>query len=948
MAQQKPIKYSDTVLLPKTNFPMKADLPKREPEFLSQWEKLDIYHKLLEKNSAGKTDKRFILHDGPPYANGHLHMGHALNKILKDIIVKFNSMQEFYSPYVPGWDCHGLPIEHQLMKEKNWDKRKVGRVQFRQEATRYAENFVNIQRQEFKRLGVFGEWDKPYKTLSPDYEACIARTFYDLLEKGFIYREKKPVYWCIFDETALAEAEVEYEDRTDTSIFIKFPIQEWPNNETAQNVAKAAGKRVSVLVWTTTPWTLPANVALAFHPDQTYFLWESKSTTEKFIVGAPGLKVLEKKYGAGGKTDVQITGLELEGILCKNPLNNNSSSGVLAEFVSSEDGTGVVHIAPGHGQDDYMVGREYGLPVLSPVDERGRFSSEVLPNSLVGQSVWDANKNIIQILSAAQMLVEEERISHSYPHCWRCKNPILFRATEQWFLRVDDAFRKKLLEQVDRVEWIPDYGKERILGMLKTRPDWCLSRQRYWGAPIPMFFCESCREPLKDANVFSHVVELFRKSGSNIWFEKEAKDLLPAGAKCAKCGKTGFRKEDDILDVWFDSGVSWVSVLRERLGVSDRKDVMYLEGSDQHRGWFQTSMLPAAALTGEPPYRKVLTHGFVVDGEGRKMSKSLGNVIAPQEIQEKYGADVLRLWVAMSDYREDVRLSQEILNHVVDTYRKIRNTLRFLVGNLSDFDPARDAAPFEKMEAIDQEIMAFLDGIIVDVNEHYEKSEFHLVSNSICNDLCINALSGYYLDVQKDILYCDEPNSPRRRSAQTALLHIAKDLSRMLAPLLSFTAEEVWQTLRTQNQLKASTDREESVFLNAFPAPRGIELSHGEPLAVLAQLKKSINLELEKERQKGVVKGANDAHVKYSNKSAPDALTKIYVGKLSSYMGVAKFSLNPDGANGTEQIKIEKAPGAKCERCWIFREDVGQDKDHPTLCGRCAKAVRATLTETPT
>ncbi len=942
MTTQKPIKYSETVFLPKTDFPMKADLPKREPEFLSQWEKLDIYHKVLERNSTGKADKRFVLHDGPPYANGHLHMGHALNKILKDIIVKFKSSLGYYSPYVPGWDCHGLPIEHQLMKEKKWDKRKVGRVMFRQEATRYAENFVNIQRQEFKRLGVFADWDNPYKTLTPDYEAGIARTFYDLFEKGFIYREKKPVYWCLFDETALAEAEIEYADKTDASIFIKFPIQEWPNNETAQNVAKAAGKRVSVLVWTTTPWTLPANVALAFHPEQTYYLWESKSTNEKFIVGAPGLKVLEKKFGKESNTDTQISGLELEGLLCKNPLNNNASSGILAEFVSSEDGTGVVHIAPGHGQDDYIASREYGLPVQSPVDERGHFTPEVLPNSLAGMSVWEANKAIIQLLTASHMLVEEVAISHSYPHCWRCKNPILFRATEQWFLRVDDAFRKRLLEQVDRVEWIPEYGKERILGMLKTRPDWCVSRQRLWGAPIPMFFCEGCREPLKDEKVFSHVTDLFRKHGSNIWFEKDSAGLLPAGAKCAKCGKTGFKKEEDILDVWFDSGVSWVSVLRGRLSVTERKDVMYLEGSDQHRGWFQTSMLPSVALTGEPPYQKVLTHGFVVDGGGRKMSKSLGNVIAPQEILEKYGADVIRLWVAMSDYREDVRLSQEILNHVVDTYRKIRNTLRFLVGNLADFDPAKDAVPFEKMEAIDQEVLGYLDGIINDVKKHYDGSQFHLVSDSVCNDLCINALSGYYLDVQKDILYCDEQNSPRRRSAQTALLHIAKDLARMMAPMLSFTAEEVWQTLRAQNLLKASTDKEESVFLNPFPAPRGVKFPDGEPLAALMELKKAINLTLEKERQKGAVKGSNDAVVKYSGKP----FAKSYSGKLTAYMGVSKFQI--DAEDGKElSITVEKASGAKCERCWIVREDIGRDAEHPTVCARCAKAVRAQLSVTP-
>ena len=568
------------VQLPKTNFPMKADLPQREPGLLAHWEKIHLYKKIQERNAGGAP---FVLHDGPPYANGAIHVGHALNKILKDIIVKYKGLRGFRSPYIPGWDCHGLPIEHQLMKEKGWDKRKVGRVPFRHEATRYAEHWVEAQKREFKRLGVLGDWDHPYKTLSPDYEAGIARTFYDLFEKGYIVQDKKPVYWCPTCETALAEAEVEYADKTSTSVFVKFPVVEWPANEDAQRMAKTPGKKVSVLVWTTTPWTLPANVALAFHPEGRYRLFESAQTHERFLVGDPGWKLLEEMFGPGKANAPAVEGLSLEGLVAKNPLNNNDSQGVLADFVSAEEGTGVVHIAPGHGEDDHAVGKAYGLPVLSPVDDRGRFTPEVLPNDLAGVSVWDANPVIVERLAKAQTLLKEVKISHSYPHCWRCKNPILFRAALQWFLKVGDAFRTALIQSTNHVEWIPEYGQERILGMLRTRPDWCLSRQRFWGTPIPMFLCEQCREPLRDRAVFDRVVAEFHKHGGDVWYEKDAAHFGATGP-CPKCGHKGHRKEEDIVDVWFDSGVSWAAVLGQRPETrgTKRADVMYLEGSDQH------------------------------------------------------------------------------------------------------------------------------------------------------------------------------------------------------------------------------------------------------------------------------------------------------------------------------------------------------------------------------
>jgi isoleucyl-tRNA synthetase len=941
-----------TVHLPKTSFPMKADLPAREPAFLSFWEKHDVYRRRLEKNKSAQ--KRFVLHDGPPYANGPIHMGHALNKILKDMVVKFKAGQGFESPYVPGWDCHGLPIEHQLMKEKNWDKRKVGRVPFRQEAARYAEHFVDVQRQQFKRLGILGEWDRPYKTLNPDYEAALAAGFFELLQKGFIERDKKPVYWCGSCETALADAEVEYQDKTSDSIFVKFPLESWPQNPDAQRLAKAAGHhRVSVLVWTTTPWTLPANVALAFHPEQTYSLVPLPGQKEIALVGGPGLEVLGRKFpevGADQRKPLEaIEGLHLEGLLAKNPLNNNVSQGVLADFVSSEEGTGVVHIAPGHGQEDYAVGRTYGLPVVSPVDEQGRFTRDVLPHSLAGRSLGEANAAVMDLLEKSRHLFESRKITHSYPHCWRCKNPVFFRAAEQWFLRVRDAFRQELLGSLDKVRWVPDYGKDRMAGMLENRPDWCLSRQRFWGIPIPLFYCQGCGEVLRDEKVFAHVVSLLRQKGGNVWYEKDPDALLPPGAKCGKCSKTLFRKEEDILDVWFDSGLSWKAVLRERLQVSDRREVLYLEGSDQHRGWFQTSLLPAVALTGEPPYAEVLTHGFVVDGEGRKMSKSLGNVISPQEVVEKFGADVLRLWVAVSDYREDIRLSQKILDHVVDTYRKIRNTLRFLLGNLADFDPARDAVAYEQMEEIDRAALDSFRAVLKNVREYFEAYEFHRVTMEVCDLFCITVLSGYYLDVQKDVLYCDERNSSRRRSCQTALRIMAVGLARALAPVLSFTAEEVWQALREQKLLDAS-DTDESVFLNPFPDTQGFP-SSPVSMASLRALKTLINEAIEKARQTGVVKGANDAEVWVAlgtdaGKDLADLASRGAwpAGKWAQVMGVAGLRVSGSGKTQSEVTAVQKAPGRKCERCWIWREDAGQDPSFPNLCGRCAAAEQAIST----
>ncbi|MBL0350373.1 MAG: isoleucine--tRNA ligase [Elusimicrobia bacterium] len=910
---------------------MKADLPLREPATQSHWEKIHLYKKMQDRSTENKSPA-FVLHDGPPYANGAIHVGHALNKILKDVIVKYKAMKGFRAPYIPGWDCHGLPIEHQLMKEKGWDKRKVGRLAFRQEATRYAEHWIDLQRRDFKRLGVLADWDHPYKTLAPEYEAAVAETFYKLFEAGGVVQDKKPVHWCPSCETALAEAEIEYENKTSPSIFVKFPITEWPANEDAQSLAKAPGKKPTVLVWTTTPWTLPANVALAFHPDHTYRLWESAKTGERFLVGDPGLAVLEEVLGPGKAVAVEVLGESLEGLVAKNPINNNDSQGVLAKFVSNTDGSGVVHIAPGHGEEDYVVGRSYGLPVLSPVDDAGRFSPDVLPNDLAGKTVWEANPLIIERLTKSLLLLKTAPVAHSYPHCWRCKNPILFRAALQWFLKVTEEFRAQLIESTERVRWIPDYGKERILGMLKSRPDWCLSRQRYWGTPIPMFACVKCNEPLKDKKVFAAVVEAFRQKGGDVWYEKDPAFFGVQGP-CAKCGGTAFKKEEDILDVWFDSGVSWAAVINGRPEThgTPRADVMYLEGSDQHRGWFQTSLLPSVRLTGEPPYGQVLTHGFVLDGQGRAMSKSLGNVIAPQTLIEKYGADVLRLWVAVTDYREDVRLSQDILDRVIDTYRKIRNTLRFLLGNLGDFVPAQHAVAFNKMEPLDLAALTGLKKLIDQTTAHYDQSEFHQVAGALADQFCINTLSEYYLDVRKDILYCDLADSPRRRSAQTAFWHIARALAKLLAPILSFTAEETWQTLREQNLLDAS-DNPESVFLNSFPV--GPEISPTPTIAEFLSVRRLINEAVEKARQAGTLKGANDALIVLKiGDAGPDFKKHVKSdAELASVLGVAALRLEKgDGGPTVESVSL--APGAKCPRCWLWRPLGGRG-----LCERCDAA----------
>ena len=768
---------------------MRANLPQKEPAMLKEWGEKDIYAMITK---ARHGSERVVLHDGPPYANGNIHMGHVLNKILKDMVVKFYTMKGFDSPFVPGWDCHGLPVEHQLFKELKMSKDQIPQSKFRSKAKDYALKYVKIQKEEFKRLGVFGDWEKPYLTLDPKYEAVIVRSFARLVKDGYIYRDLKPVNWCTTCETALAEAEVEYEDRSSPSIYVKFRIQK----------SEVRGqKETYFIIWTTTPWTLLGNVGIAVHPDMDYVFLDVDG--EEWVMLEALATEAMAKFNKTFKIIKKVKGKELENTICRHPFIDRDSKVVLATYVSSEEGTGCVHTAPGHGQEDYLTGKKYDLPIVMPVDEKGNFDNTC--GEFSGLNVHKANEKILERMKKDGALLASERIAHSYPHCWRCKNPIIFRATEQYFMNVDhNGLRQKLLNAIkEKVKWYPEMGETRISAMVAERPDWCLSRQRYWGVPIIAFKCKKCKEILLDVTVIEHVAGIIEKEGTNVWFIKSEKELLPKGSKCKKCGSDELMKEKDIIDVWFESGVSHQAVLKEyfKLGFPCR---LYLEGSDQHRGWFQSALITACAIDGSAPYAEVLTHGFVVDGAGKKMSKSLGNVISPQDVMKKYGADILRLWVASSNYQDDVRLSEEILQRLADAYRKIRNTLRFLLGNLNDFDPDKDSVPADKMLEIDRWMLSRLAGLIERADSDYSNYNFHKFFRVLYN-FCVYEVSSLYLDILKDRLYTSGKNSVERRSCQTALSKVLEGLLKVSAPILAFTAEEAWQHLGTK--------KEESVHL---------------------------------------------------------------------------------------------------------------------------------------
>jgi len=925
--------YKKTLNLPRTEFPMKASLPRREPETLRRWEALDLYHRIRQQ-SRGRP--RFVLHDGPPYANGHIHLGHALNKILKDIIVKSRQMMGLDSPYIPGWDCHGLPIEHQVDKELKAQGLVLPQVEVRARCRAYAEKFIDIQREEFQRLGVLGDWQQPYLTMKPEYVATIISEFGKFFLSGAVYRSKKPIHWCATCRTALAEAEVEYEDHSTPSIYVKFPLVSPPPDLPDLGT----GGPVYLVIWTTTPWTLPANQAIAVHPDLEYAVLEVGG--ERLVVAEELADGLLAQWGLKGQEVLRVPGRYLEGALCRHPWIDRHSQVILADYVTVTAGTGLVHIAPGHGQEDYDSGRRYNLAPYSPVDDDGRFTSEV--PEFQGLEVWEANPGIIEHLRRRGALILAEEASHSYPHCWRCKQPIIFRATEQWFISMEkNGLREKALQAIDRVTWIPRWGRERIYQMVALRPDWCISRQRAWGVPIVAFHCQGCGEVFLNQEILDAVLARVRREGADFWFASPATKILPPGTRCPKCGEEAFTKETDILDVWFDSGVSFAAVVEPNPELGLPAD-LYLEGSDQHRGWFHSSLLAAVGTRGEAPYRGVLTHGFVVDGDGRKMSKSLGNVIAPQEIMAELGAEILRLWVTAEDYRDDVRLSDNILKQLGDAYRRFRNTARFMLGNLYDFDPEKDLVPLADRAELDRLALSWLAQLTLRVKRAYRDYEFHLAFHRL-HQFCAVEMSAIYLDVLKDRLYISQAASPARRSAQSTLYELLFDLTRLMAPILSFTAEEVWEHL-------PGTRREESVHLASFP-----EVAQGLPdedllakYEFLLKVRDEINRGLEEARKGKVLSTSQEARVVLGtgdealydrlSRNAPDLKILTQVAELT----VTNQRVPSDQALEAQEIpglhvQVNKAAGEKCVRCWFTLASVGEDSRHPQICQRCVQVL---------
>ncbi|WP_321492939.1 isoleucine--tRNA ligase [uncultured Desulfobacter sp.] len=928
--------YKNTLNLPSTKFAMKANLPQREPEMIKEWEQKKIYKKLREQS---KDKPLFILHDGPPYANGHLHMGHAINKILKDIIVRSRQMCGFNAPYVPGWDCHGLPIEHNVDKKLGAKKKDMTPVQVRRECREYAASFVDIQRDEFKRFGVAGEWDEPYLTMNYAYEARIAKECGEFGLSGDMFLGKKPIYWCCNCETALAEAEIEYHDHTSPSIYVKFPVK-----DNAKDFFDAGGENVFIVIWTTTPWTLPANLAVCLHPD---FVYAAVKTGNQGVL-IMAKELVDNVMGRFGITEysivAELSARDLENSKCRHPFYDRDSLIILGDHVTLEAGTGCVHTAPGHGADDHIAGLRYDLDCYSPVEDNGTFSHGV--EMFEGQFIFKANAEINKVLEEKGALLKQENMSHSYPHCWRCKKPVIFRATPQWFISMDNlGLRKKALEEINNVHWIPSWGRERIYAMIEHRPDWCLSRQRSWGVPIPVFHCAKCKKVYITRQSVDRVHELFTEFSSDIWFEKDAQYLMPDGAACDACGSTQFTKDQNILDVWFDSGVSHAAVLEEREGLQRPAD-MYLEGSDQHRGWFHSSLLTAVGRTGHAPYKAVLTHGFVVDEKGHKMSKSVGNVVAPDKVIKQYGADVLRLWAASADYRGDVSISDNIIKQLSDAYRRIRNTCRFLLGNLSGFEPAQ-VRPVENMAELDRFILHRLHYVVKRCRAAYDAYEFHVIYHTLHN-FCVVDLSSFYLDIIKDRLYTSPENSDTRKDAQSVMFMMLDALVKIMAPILPFTAEEIYTHMPVGGGKKDSIHLEDMVSLDNALEDRTLAAKWENIRALRAEVTKA----LEEARTAKLIGHPLDASVdiKLPQGDLADKVASVDVD-LNDIFIVSQArvveTLDGDVYHGKEieglAIKVTKAPGEKCERCWRFDENLGTDSDHPAACPRCTQALKTIL-----
>jgi isoleucyl-tRNA synthetase len=934
-----PLELKNTLNLPNTNFPMKANLPQNEPKILARWEEMGIYERIQEVRKGLPV---YVLHDGPPYANGALHLGHALNKCLKDFIVKSKSMAGLDAPYVPGWDCHGLPIEIKVDQQLGKKKLQLNPTEVRLECRKYAQKFLDLQREQFKRIGVFGRWDNPYSTMTPGYESVVLRTFYDFLEKGFVYKGLRSVYWCIYDKTALAEAEIEYENHTSPTVWVKYAMADDP----AALDPALAGKKVFTIIWTTTPWTLPASMAVAFHPDENYVALESRG--EVYIVAAKlAQDVIAKCQLEDARAIAGFPGRRLERMNFRHPFLDRNVLGVLAEYVTMDTGTGVVHTAPSHGADDFLTGLKYNLDATSRVDEAG-ILHEGLPE-YEGKKVFDANASIVELLKSRGVLLHTENIEHSYPHCWRCHNPIIFRATEQWFISMETpmaggTLRSRALEEISKVKWDPAWGEGRIANMIATRPDWCISRQRIWGDPIAVFLCEKCGKPLLDPAVNKKVEALFARAGADAWYTSEADALVPSDAKCAHCQGTRFKKEMDILDVWFESGSSYLA-LRAAEPEYPPTSNLYLEGGDQHRGWFHSSLLCMVGTQNHAPYKHVATVGWTLDENGQALSKSRGNDVDPVDIAGRLGAEIVRLWVASVDFREDVVGSERLMQNIAENYRTIRNNLfKYGLGNLYDFDPAQDAVPFEKLEALDQYMLRQTAAMAADVERWYEEFAFHKIYQRILN-FCAVELSAFYFDVLKDRLYTSAANSAGRRAAQTVIWRILEATVRLLAPLMSFTCEEVW------GYLPKVASRPPSVHMALFPKPEEIlgsqqvaeDPKQAEEWNTLRGVREQVLRELESARNAKQIGKALEAQVKITAAEPVYSALARHRNQLRYLFIVSSVTLEQkESGNGTGAVAVTvaRADGKKCERCWNYSVHVGEDSKYPTVCERCSAVLR--------
>ncbi len=940
-----PTDLKSTINLPKTGFPMKAGLPRNEPKILERWEQMGLYQRIRQ---ARKGKKKYILHDGPPYTSGPIHLGTAMNKCLKDFIVKSKTMSGFDAPYVPGWDCHGLPIEIKVDKELGGKKLEMHPTDVRAECRKYAQKFLDLQRLQFKRIGVFGRFDKPYATMNPQYESVVLSTFFSFYENGFVYKGLRAVYWCMHDETALAEAEVEYENHTSSTVWVKYALLDDP----AKLDVALAGKKLSTIIWTTTPWTLPASMAVAFHPDEEYVALESGG--EVYIVASKLAKDAAEKCGLQNPRELaHFPGRKLERLNFQHPFLDRKVLGVLADYVTMDTGTGVVHTAPSHGAEDFATGVKYGLDATSNVDEKG-----ILRNGLPeydGKRVWDANQPIIDLVKSRGALLHTEKTEHSYPHCWRCHYPVIFRATEQWFISMetpmpggkgnDDTLRTRTLSEIKNVKWDPAWGEERLSNMIQTRPDWCISRQRVWGVPIAVFLCVSCGKPLNDRAINRKVVELFARSGADAWFTSEPDTIVPAGTKCPHCGGTKFERETDIFDVWLESGASYLALIADEPDYPWPSD-LYLEGGDQYRGWFQSSLLCSMGTHATPPYHGVVTPGWTLDDKGQAMSKSRGNDVDPVDIAGRLGGEIVRLWTASVDFREDVVGSETLMQRVAENYREIRNKLfKNALGNLYDFDPRTDSVPFGKLEPLDQYMLRQTWALACDVRNDYEEFTFHRIYHRV-NHFCVVDLSAFYFDVIKDRLYTYAPNSLGRRSAQTAVWRICEAMVRLLAPILSFTCEEVWQHLPTV------PDRLASVHLAEFPTaadvlgdasvPQEDPQQQQREWTTLLAVREQVMKALEEERNSKRIGKGLEAQLTITAADPAYSVLARYQDQLRYLFIVSAVKLAEDSSNGTGSVHVEvkKADGAKCERCWNFSIRVGEDKNHPTVCERCSAVLK--------